>query len=92
LTLQRAVRRQKEQADLHRSEAPLFHPGVRIWLSTRNLPPQLPCEKLSPRFVGPLKVLRRVSEVTYRLQLPSNYRISPFFSCFPQADGSWSTG
>jgi hypothetical protein len=57
----------------------MFHPGDRIWLSTRNLPLQLPCKKLSPLFVGLFKVLRRVNEVTYRLQLPSHYRINPRF-------------
>jgi hypothetical protein len=49
-----------------------------VWLSTRNLPLRLASKKLSPRFVGPFKFIRRVNEVTYRLQIPSDYRISPF--------------
>ncbi|KAK6293491.1 hypothetical protein J4Q44_G00358170 [Coregonus suidteri] len=55
--LQRAVRRQKANADCHRSEAPVFVPGDRVWLSTRNLPLRLPCRKLSPWPVvaGPLQ-------------------------------------
>uniref|UniRef100_A0A4W5LNA2 Chromo domain-containing protein n=1 Tax=Hucho hucho TaxID=62062 RepID=A0A4W5LNA2_9TELE len=77
--LQRAVRRQKESADRHRSEAPVFAPGDRVWLSTRNLPLRLPCRKLGPRFVGPFKVLRRLNKVCYRLQLPPDYRINPSF-------------
>jgi hypothetical protein len=63
---------QKEQADGHHSEAP-------VWLSTKNFPLHLPCKKMSPQFVGPFKVLWKVNEVTYRLQLPTNYRISPSF-------------
>jgi hypothetical protein len=53
--LQRAVLRQKGDADRHRSEGPVFAPGDRVWLSTRNLPLHLPCRKLGPRFVGPFK-------------------------------------
>uniref|UniRef100_A0AAZ3RY11 Chromo domain-containing protein n=1 Tax=Oncorhynchus tshawytscha TaxID=74940 RepID=A0AAZ3RY11_ONCTS len=77
--LQRAIRRQKIGADRRRSEAPVFAPGDRVWLSTRNLPLHLLCRKLGPRFVGPFKVLRRVNEVCYRLQLPTHYRINPSF-------------
>ena len=67
--LQRALLHQKVGADCHRSEAPVFAPGDQVWLSTRNLPLPLPCLKLGPRFVGPFKVLRRLNEVSYRLQL-----------------------
>ncbi|KAJ8016510.1 hypothetical protein DPEC_G00007980 [Dallia pectoralis] len=60
--LQHAKQRQKTSADRRRSEAPVYTPGDRVWLSTRNLPVRLPCRKLGPRFVGPFKVLRRVNE------------------------------
>ncbi|KAM9570291.1 uncharacterized protein ACWYII_042253 [Salvelinus alpinus] len=76
---QRAVLRQKTSADLHRSEALVFAPRDRVWLSTLRLPLRLPCRKLGPRFVGPFKVLRRVNEVCYRLQIPPDYHINPSF-------------
>ena len=78
MRLQCTAQRQKEKAGRHRSVTHLLHPGDRIWLPTRNLPLHLPCKKLSPWFLGPFKVLRRVNEVTHRLQLPSDYCISPF--------------
>ena len=68
--LQRAIRRQKASANRHRSEAPVYAPGDRVWLSTRNLPLHLPCRKRDPGFVGPFKVLRRLNKVCYRLQFP----------------------
>jgi len=45
----------------------------------RDLKLRLPSKKLSPRYVGPFKILRRINEVTYQLELPANYRISPSF-------------
>ncbi len=77
--LQRAVRRTREQADRRRRANPNYHPGQWVWLSTRDLRLRLPCKKLSPRYVGPFKILRQITPVSFRLALPSNYRISPTF-------------
>ncbi|XP_016370811.1 uncharacterized protein LOC107710542 [Sinocyclocheilus rhinocerous] len=77
--LQRAVRVQELQANRRRRPHPPYQPGQRVWLSTRNLKLRLPSRKLSPRYVGPFKILRRINEVTYQLELPANYRISPSF-------------
>ncbi|KAI2645073.1 Transposon Tf2-8 polyprotein [Labeo rohita] len=40
---------------------------------------RLPCRKLSPRYIGPFKILRQINEVTFQLQLPPRYRIHPTF-------------
>ncbi len=77
--LQRAVRRHKDFADVQRAPTPLYHPGDRVWLSTRDIRLRLPCKKLSPRYIGPFKIQRQINEVTYRLQLPPRYRIHPTF-------------
>uniref|UniRef100_A0A3B1IBQ3 Gypsy retrotransposon integrase-like protein 1 n=1 Tax=Astyanax mexicanus TaxID=7994 RepID=A0A3B1IBQ3_ASTMX len=77
--LQRAVRRQKFHADKRRRTAPTLSPGQMVWLSTRDLRLKLPSKKLSPRFIGPFKVLRQICPVSYRLDLPATYRISPTF-------------
>ncbi|KAK3513379.1 hypothetical protein QTP70_014206, partial [Hemibagrus guttatus] len=55
------------------------HVGQKVWLSTRNLRLKLPCRKLSPKFVGPFKIIRQVNLVAYRLRLPALYRICPTF-------------
>ncbi|KAL0188065.1 hypothetical protein M9458_015164, partial [Cirrhinus mrigala] len=40
---------------------------------------RLPCRKLSPRYLGPFKILRQITPVSYHLALPANYHISPTF-------------
>ncbi len=74
-----AVRRQVHQANRHRRPSPEYTPGQWVWLSTRDLRLRLPCRKLSPRYVGPFKISRQITPVSFRLELPSNYRISPTF-------------
>ncbi len=77
--LQRAVRRSSDQANRHRRINPDYQPGQWVWLSTRDLRLRLPCKKLSPRYVGPFKILRQITPVSFRLALPAHYRISPTF-------------
>ncbi|KAK3548058.1 hypothetical protein QTP70_004282 [Hemibagrus guttatus] len=74
--LQRAVRSQEIQANRRRRPHPPYQPGQRVWLSTRDLKLRLPSRKLSPRYVGPFKILPLV---TYQLELPANDRVSPSF-------------
>ncbi|KAI5085788.1 hypothetical protein C0J45_23615, partial [Silurus meridionalis] len=66
-------------ADGRRLEAPRFHPGDLVYLSTRDLRLKLPCCKLSPRYIGPFRVSRQISDVSYWLELPPRYRIHPTF-------------
>uniref|UniRef100_A0AAQ4PEW7 Integrase catalytic domain-containing protein n=1 Tax=Gasterosteus aculeatus aculeatus TaxID=481459 RepID=A0AAQ4PEW7_GASAC len=77
--IQRAVQRQKKYADQRRRPAPRFQPGQDVWLSTRNIRLRLPSKKLSPRFIGPFKIIKQINTVSYRLQLPSHYMINPTF-------------
>ncbi|XP_077090244.1 src substrate protein p85-like isoform X7 [Siphateles boraxobius] len=70
---------QFRQADRRRRSGPIFRPGQWAWLSTRDLCLRLPCKKLSPRFIGPFRILRQITPVSYRLAFPSTYRISPTF-------------
>ncbi|KAK3549695.1 hypothetical protein QTP86_007172 [Hemibagrus guttatus] len=77
--LQRALRRRRLTADRHRSDAPAYQPGQKVWLSTKDIWLRLPSRKLSPRFIGPFTILKQVNPVTYKLQLPRGYRIHPTF-------------
>ncbi len=46
---------------------------------TRDIRLRLPCRKLSPRYVGTFKILRQITPVSVRLELPANSLISPTF-------------
>ncbi|KAI2665814.1 Transposon Tf2-9 polyprotein [Labeo rohita] len=77
--LQRAIRRTQTQVDRRRRPNPPYAPGQWVWLSTRDLWLRLPCKKLSSRYVGPFQIIKQITPVSFRLQLPANYRISPTF-------------
>ncbi|KAL0160140.1 hypothetical protein M9458_043865, partial [Cirrhinus mrigala] len=77
--LQRAVHRTRAQADRRRRPNPPYEPGQWVWLSTRDLRLHLPCKKLNPRYVGPFKIIKQITPVSFRLELPAEYRISPTF-------------
>jgi hypothetical protein len=61
-----------------------FNENDWVLLDAANLPrnkvnAQSVSKKLSPRFVGPYKIVQRQGEVNYRLELPSSWRIHPVF-------------
>ncbi|KAK1805765.1 hypothetical protein P4O66_001950 [Electrophorus voltai] len=75
-----ATAAQKQYANKRRRPAPTYRPGQQDWLSAnQDLPLRVnPC-KLTPRYIGPFKVLRRVNPVSYRLTLPPLRRVHPTF-------------
>ncbi|KAJ9534842.1 hypothetical protein QJQ45_017275 [Haematococcus lacustris] len=78
--LQRAVDKQKQQAHKHRRHLE-FNVGDKVLLSTATLTLKTPSNsaKLQPRYVGPFKVLTKISPVAYKLDLPTTMRITPTF-------------
>ena len=54
--------------------------GDSVLLSTRNLSLKgLTCKKLSPKFVGPYKVIAKIGKTAYKLELPTTLKIHPVF-------------
>lgn len=53
--------------------------GQKVWLSTCHLRLKLPCQKLSPKYIGPFRIIRQVNPVSFHLELPASYRISSTF-------------
>ncbi|XP_044044042.1 uncharacterized protein LOC122872197 [Siniperca chuatsi] len=77
--LRRALCRRRLTANHRRSTTPRYLPGQKVWLSTRDIRMRLPCRKLSPRFIGPFTIIEQINPVTYKLQLPAQYKIHPTF-------------
>ncbi|KAI2664272.1 Transposon Tf2-9 polyprotein [Labeo rohita] len=73
-------KRTRRAANRHRSRAPRYVCGQRVWLSTRNLPLQPPSRKLAPKFIGPFSVVKVLNPVAVRLRLPNCLRrVHPVF-------------
>jgi hypothetical protein len=52
--------------------------------------------KLSPRFIGPFKILKRVEEMAYKLELPNHlsdvhdvFHVSELMKCFRVPEEQW---
>jgi hypothetical protein len=79
--VERAQTSQQRHANRHRSELEL-EVGQQVWLSTADLRLKRPAAstpKLSPRWIGPFPVKRKLSPLTYELDLPPSLRIHPVF-------------
>jgi hypothetical protein len=74
--------KQAEYANRHR-ESLLFSEGDLVLLSTKNIHVHVPSDKgkkLKPRFIGPFKIINKLSDVTYKLELPPGLsKLHPVF-------------
>ncbi|KAD4584729.1 hypothetical protein E3N88_22330 [Mikania micrantha] len=81
-TLQITWQRMTEQANKHRQEKE-FSVGDLVLLRLRRYRQQSVAsravEKLSQRYYGPFKIIERIGNVAYRLELPPGSRIHPVF-------------
>ncbi|KAI4902633.1 hypothetical protein NFI96_002208 [Prochilodus magdalenae] len=77
--IEMALQRNKRHADKHRGNTPTYVPGDRVWLSTRDFRFSEGCRKLLPKYIGPFKIISKVNDVTYKLELPPQYRVCSSF-------------
>ena len=77
-SLRETAIKMKRNADMHRSDLS-FKVGDLVWLSTANLRTTRPCKKLEFRRVGPFEIIKVLSQVSYKLKLPTTMRIHPVF-------------
>jgi hypothetical protein len=69
-----------KQANKHRKPA-AFKVGDLVWIHLRKeLFPSKRSSKLMPRADGPFKVLQRIRENAYKIELPGDYRVLATFN------------
>ena len=75
--LEKAQEWMKAQADKHRSIAPKYQIGDKVWLSTDNLKVTCASKKLTEKWLGPYDVPKLVGDNAVRLHLPKTMHIHP---------------
>ncbi|KAH7404017.1 hypothetical protein KP509_15G005800, partial [Ceratopteris richardii] len=78
--LQQVVESMKAFVDQHRTPQTFQegdHAFLQVPLDLSLIVGRKP--KLSPRFCGPWTIIKKISDVAYKLQLPNNYKIHPVF-------------
>jgi hypothetical protein len=69
----------KHYAD-QRSTPKQFNVGERVMLSTINLKLlNQPSKKFRSRYIGPFKIIEKISSQVFKLELPSNMKVHPVF-------------
>jgi len=68
--------KQKEQADKNRRETPNWEVGDAVFVSTENFKG---FNKLKEKFIGPFKIIEKLSNVSFRIKLPIKYQVHNVF-------------
>ena len=71
--------RHKRYYDARHSEEPAIQVGDMVWLESTNIKTARPSQKLEHRRLGPYEVTHKISEVAFRLKLPSSMKNHPVF-------------
>ncbi len=78
--LARSQEIQKAAYDRWRGKTPSLKEGDMVFLSTENLVTHEGMKKLTDLRTGPFKIIKRVSDSAYKLELPPRWRVHPVFN------------
>ena len=90
--LRRAQEQMQKNANQHRRVAD-YNVGDEVLLSTRYLRFRNCPSKLQKRFVGPFRIIRRISGAAFELRLPDSWSMHPVFYTLllkPWHESEWS--
>ena len=71
--------RYKHFADQRRRSEDIMQVGDMVWLSMDNIKTTRPMKKLDYQWSGPFKILERIKDTAYKLDLPKTMRIHNIF-------------
>jgi hypothetical protein len=63
--LQMEKRAMKETFEANKPPPHIFHPGQKVWLSSKDINTSYPSRKLTPQQLGPYEVPERTGDLTY---------------------------
>jgi hypothetical protein len=72
-------RKMKQNFEANKPLPYTYNVGQKVWLNSKDIATSHPSRKLTPRQLGPYEVLKRTSDLTYRLRLPPFMRQHPVF-------------
>ena len=78
-TLEATRQRMIKWHDLKAQEGPVFKPGDKVMVDSRNMSTQRPTKKLDHKLRGPWRVVKKVGSRAYELALPPNIKVHPVF-------------
>jgi hypothetical protein len=77
--IERAQKRQIREANKHRRDIK-YNVGDLVFISTEHMNPKgSTSSKLMYKYIGPYRIIRRISDVTYEIQLPKSSKLHPVF-------------
>jgi hypothetical protein len=78
--IKKAQDRYKHYSDRNRIESPKLEEGDKVYLSARNIKTTRPTRKFSERRLGPFTILKKISDVAFKLKLPREFnQLHPVF-------------